>query len=289
MVVATSFSCAKKGPQVDASGTFEATEVLVSAQTSGILQSFQVETGQLVQANKTLGLVDTLQLFLKKQQLEASLLALKSRFPDKALQMAALNQQLKTAKKELVRLQHLLKENAIPEKSVDDLHAQILLLNEQIASGNKTLDQTTKSLQHEVRALEMQIEQVQDMISRSYLTSPIDGRILVSYAQAGELVAPGKVLFKVADLNKLKLKVYLTADQLPRIKLGDTVDLLAEFGAKEDKAYTGTIISIADKAEFTPKTVQTKDERANLVYAVQVSVVNDGRLKMGMYGGIVLK
>jgi HlyD family secretion protein len=279
-------SCGSKTGKADASGTFEATEIIVSAQASGEIMDFKVEEGQDLKAGKCLGFIDTVQLVLKKKQLLASIQAAQTRKPDVELQLAVLEQQIATAGTEKKRLENLVRANAATQKQLDDLNAQIAVLEKQFRATKNTLESGTSSINKESDALQIQIEQLNDLLRKSYIFSPIDGTVLVKYAEPGELAIQGKSLFKVADMSKMNLRAYITADQLAKIKLGQTVEVNAELGSKDNKAYKGTIIWISSKSEFTPKTIQTRDERANLVYAVKVSVKNDGILKIGMYGGI---
>ncbi len=282
-------ACHSKNSATDASGTFEATEVMISAQANGIIEAFTVEEGYNVPAGVVLGYIDTVQLALKKKQLQASLRAIKAKLPDVGIQIAALEQQLATAGKEQKRLENLVRSNAAPQKQLDDVNAQLEVLQKQLNASRSSLENGNASASDEMDALKAQLEQVEDLLAKSYIQSPIGGTVLVKYAEQGELAAPGKVLFKVADMNRMKLRVYVTADQLAKLKVGQQVRVNAEFGTTENKAYRGTVTWISDKSEFTPKTIQTRDERANLVYAVFVSVPNDGNLKIGMYGGIYLE
>lgn len=286
LVLPIFFACRNSKDATDASGTFEATEIIVSSQATGTLLAFNVEEGQEVKAGASIGFVDTVQLVLRKKQLEASIQAVQARKPEVNVQLAALEQQIATARTEKRRVENLVKANAANQKQLDDLNAQIEVLNKQLTATRSTLESGNNGLNKESSALNIQIDQLNDQLRRCYISSPIDGTVLVKYAEAGELALPGKSLFKVADLSKMILRVYVTADQLAKLKVGQTVDVNAEMGTSDNKAYQGTVTWISAKSEFTPKTIQTRDERANLVYAVKVAVVNDGSLKMGMYGGI---
>lgn len=279
-------ACHSKNSEADASGTFEATEVIVSAQATGLLTAFQVEEGQDLKAGANLGFIDTIQLDLRKKQLQASIQAAQTRKPDVNVQLAALEQQIATARSEKRRVENLVKANAANQKQLDDLNAQIEVLTKQLKATRTTLESSTNGINKESSALTIQVDQINDQIRRSYISSPIDGTVLVKYAETGELAVQGKSLFKVADMSRMILRVYVTADQLAKLKIGQTVDVNAELGTEDNKAYKGTVTWISSKSEFTPKTIQTRDERANLVYAVKVAVPNDGILKIGMYGGI---
>jgi len=279
-------SCHSNKDVSDASGTFEATEVIVSAQATGPILAFNIEEGQDLKAGANLGFIDTIQLDLRKKQLQASIQAAQTRKPDVEVQVAALEQQIATAGTEKHRLENLVKANAANQKQLDDLNAQIEVLNKQLIATRTTLESSSSGINKESSALKIQVDQINDQLRRSYISSPIDGTVLVKYAETGELAVQGRSLFKVADMTQMILRVYVTADQLAKVKLGQTVDVNAELGTSENKAYKGTVTWISGKSEFTPKTIQTRDERANLVYAVKVAVKNDGILKIGMYGGI---
>lgn len=279
-------ACHSNKDASDASGTFEATEVIVSAQATGPLLAFNVEEGQDLKAGTNLGCIDTVQLDLRKKQLEASIQAAQARKPEVEVQLAALEQQITTARSEKRRVENLVKANAANQKQLDDLNAQIEVLTKQLQATRSTLVSSSTGINKESSALRIQIDQINDQLRRSYISSPIDGTVLVKYAETGELAIQGKSLFKVADLSRMILRVYVTADQLAKLKVGQKVDVNAELGTTENKAYQGVVTWISGKSEFTPKTIQTRDERANLVYAVKVAVPNDGILKIGMYGGI---
>jgi len=279
-------SCHSKKDTSDASGTFEATEVIVSAQATGTILAFQIDEGQDLKAGTNLGFIDTIQLELRKKQLQASIQAAQTRKPDVEVQLAALEQQIATARTEKHRVENLVKANAANQKQLDDLNAQIEVLTKQLTATRSTLESSTSGINKESSALKIQIDQINDQLRRSYISSPIDGTVLVKYAETGELAIQGKSLFKVADMSQMILRVYVTADQLAKLEVGQTVDVNAELGSTDNKSYKGTVTWISAKSEFTPKTIQTRDERANLVYAVKVAVKNDGILKIGMYGGI---
>ncbi|MDP4277451.1 MAG: efflux RND transporter periplasmic adaptor subunit [Bacteroidota bacterium] len=286
LLLFTMTSCKHSDAVVDASGTFESTEIIVSPETTGKILQLNLNEGDDVHAGVQLGLIDTTQLNLKKIQLQASILAAQNRRPDIPSQMAGLRQQLETANKEKIRFENLVKADAANQKQLDDIHAQIKLLQKQLNAQQTALRRTDKSISDESAALQSQLDQIKDQLQKSYITSPVDGTILVKYAEAGELASPLKPLFKVANLNQMYLKAYLTTDQLSTVKMGQTVDVIAEFGPKNIRTYTGKVSWISSKSEFTPKTVRTRDERASQVFAVKVLVQNDGFLKIGMYGGL---
>lgn len=281
-------NCGKKKGNYDASGTFEATEVLVSSQVAGQVMEMDVEEGQSLNAYETVGYVDTVQLFLKKKQLLAGMKAVDSRSYNISLQIASLKQQIEKQQTELRRFGNLLKSDAATQKQVDDIQSSIDVLQRQLAAQTESLRNSNRSISAESLAFQAQVEQMDDMIRKSIIYSPINGTVLEKYVEKGEIAGQGKPLFKIADLDRIFLRAYITADQLNHLKLNQEISVFADFGKKEMKQYTGTITWISDKAEFTPRTILTKDERANLVYALKVTVKNDGYLKIGMPGELVI-
>lgn len=279
-------ACGNNDIPYDASGVFETTEVIVSAQTTGELLSFTVEEGMNVKADEKLGYVDTLQLALKKKQLTATLAATDSKWLDEKRQSASLRQQIINLERERKRFGDLLEADAATEKQVDELDYQIDVLKRQLSATEEQLNSHNKSLDGQCLSLEAQLAQLEDQIEKSVVSSPVSGTVISKYAEPGEFVQPGKSLFKVANLEKMKLRIYITADQLTMLKIGQKVKVYADKGKDERQEYEGVVSWISDKAEFTPKTIQTRDERANLVYAVKVSVRNDGFIKRGMYGDV---
>lgn len=271
----------------DASGVFETTEVIVSAKATGELVSFHAEEGQTIEADYALGCIDTLQLHLKKQQLLSTISATESKRLNEARQVASIRQQIANLEKERARFAELVKEQAANQKQVDDMDYQILVLQRQLSATSEQVGSNNNSLTGQKGSIVAQIAQLEDQMRNSVITSPISGTILTKYMEQGEFAAPGKPLFKVADIRQMKLRAYVTADQLTHLKLGQQVKVFADLGTTGRKEYKGRLTWISDKAEFTPKTIQTRDERANLVYAVKISVVNDGIIKEGMYGDVV--
>lgn len=279
-------ACSNNKTDYDASGIFESTEVIVSSQVSGQLMEFTVTEGQQLQAHSYLGYIDTTQLYLKKQQLMASRTAVSSRSTSVPRQIASLKEQIATQKRELARFGNLVKLNAANQKQVDDIQSQLSVLEKQLAAQTELLVNNNQGISGESTALESQIAQIEDQLLKSRITSPIQGTVLTKYAEQGEFTAPGKALFKVSDMQQMYLRAYITSDQLTQLKQGQSVTVYADFGEDKMRTYPGTISWIADKAEFTPKTIQTRNERANLVYAVKIAVTNDGYLKNGMYGEV---
>lgn len=271
----------------DASGTFEADETIISAEASGVLKQFQIEEGQLLEGNQLIGYVDSLQLFLRKRQLEAQITALTGRKPNISAQLAALQEQLKTAKREEARVRNLANANAATTKQVDDATAQIAVIEAQIAAQRSSLDISTQGISNDATPLEIQIAQLEDQLEKSKIINPSPGTVLVKYAEQNEMAAPGKPLYKIANLSQIFLRAYVTGDQLPTLTINQEVTVHTDDGQGGFDTAKGQITWINDKAEFTPKTIQTKDERANLVYAIKVKVPNEsGKFKIGMYGEI---
>lgn len=285
---ATFTACHQKEAAYDASGTFEAVETIVSSEASGNIKTLDIEEGQVLKAGQVVAYIDSVQLILKKKQLQAQISAVLSGRPDISAQTAALQEQLKQAERERDRTENLFKADAATRKQLDDAVSQVAIVKKQIAATQSALDITTLNLKDQTAPLEAQIQQIDDQLDKCRLTNPIDGTVLTKYAEAGEVTSPGKAVYKIAALNTIILRAYLTGDQLPAIKTGQTVKVLADDTKDTYKTYPGTIEWISNKAEFTPKTIQTKDERANLVYAIKVRINNDGYLKIGMYGEVKL-
>lgn len=279
-------ACGNGDNQFDATGNFEADETIISSEAAGKILQFDIEEGQTLKAGEVVGYIDTVQLRLKKKQLQLSAKAVMARRPDAAKQLATVREQIETVKKEKARFESLLKEDAATQKQVDDLTAQLTVLQKQYDALQSSLNTTTSSLQSEVKPIEVQVEQLQDQIRKSQIVNPVNGTVLVKYAEANEVTAPGKALYKIANLSDIILRAYITGTQLPEIKLNQEVDVLVDNAKGGYKTYKGVITWVSDKAEFTPKTIQTKEERANLVYAIKVRVKNDGYLKLGMYGEV---
>ena len=274
--------------EFDAQGTFEATEVVVSSEATGRILNFEVEEGMAVEANQMVGAIDSVQLHLQRKQLVAQQSALLGSRPDVKKQVAALREQIAKQNEELRRVENMLKDGAATKKQKDDIEAQIKILERQLDATLSTLDKNTSTINNNSAALEAQIAALDDRISKCRIISPIGGTVLVKYAEAGELASVGKPLMKIADLDNIYLRAYFTSDQLANIKLGDEVKVVADFGGEERYDYTGRVAWISSESEFTPKTIQTKDSRANLVYAVKIAIENDGRLKIGLAGEVFL-
>lgn len=283
---ALAFSCTQSDSEFDATGNFEADEIIISAEASGKILRLDIEEGSELMSQSVIGLIDTTQLYLKKKQLEYSIQAVNAKQPNATIQLAAIQEQIENAKREKKRVENLLKDDAATQKQLDDLNAHLDLLQRQYAATKSTLNITKQSLQSETLPLQAQLEQVQDQIKKSQIINPINGTVLTLFAKQNEVVNPGKALYKIADLSTVILRAYISGNQLSQIKLGQPVTVLIDAANNDYKKYTGTISWVSDKAEFTPKTIQTKEERANLVYAIKIDVKNDGYLKLGMYGEV---
>ena len=279
-------ACGNGAPKYDATGTFETTEVLVSAEASGRLLYFDIEEGMLLKAGEEVGVVDTVQLYLKKLQLEASLKSVEEQRPDILKQVAATKEQISAAQRERNRVANLLKVGAANQKQLDDAEDQLEVLRKQLVAQNSTSSNSHQSLTWQSSSVGIQVAQVEDQLKKCHITSPITGTVLAKYAEAGELTAMGTPLFKVADTEQMYLRAYITSEQLSQVKLGQKVTVFSDYGTDEHKQYPGVVTWISDTSEFTPKTILTKNERANLVYAVKIAVHNAGLLKIGMYGGV---
>ncbi len=272
----------------DATGTFEATEVTVSAEANGRILCFDVEEGDSVEAAVPVGAIDTVQLYLQKLQLERQVASARSSRPDVRKQATALREQIAQQQTERRRVESLLKDGAATTKQLDDIDAQLKILQGQLDALLSTLHNNLTSIDENSSAIELQIAQIEDRLSKCRIVSPVGGTVLAKYAEAGELAAVGRPLMKVADLGQVYLRAYFTSEQLSSLRLGQQVTVTAEFGGDERIDYPGRITWIASESEFTPKSIQTRNSRANLVYAVKIAVKNDGRLKLGLYGEVKL-
>jgi HlyD family secretion protein len=279
-------SCGNSGNKSDASGTFEATEVIVSSEASGRILSLTTEEGSTLESGQAIGYIDSVQLSLRKKQLLANIKAVESRRPEVSKQIAAIQQQIATQKTEKQRFEKLVKANAATQKQVDDINSGIAVLEKQLVAQQSSLSTSDRGLIEDATALRAQVEQLNDQLAKCKIINPLKGTVLVKYAETDEMTTQGKALYKIADTEKMILRAYITNGQLTQVKLGQAVKVFVDYGEKSSKEYAGKIEWISNKAEFTPKTIQTKDERANLVYAVKIAVKNDGLIKIGMYGEV---
>lgn len=278
----------RNNPKYDATGIFEATTVTVSAETSGKVLSLNIDEGDTIQQGQNIAVIDTALLVLQQKQLNSQRLSAESVSPDIAAQAAALRTQIDHQQHECERIARLLADGATSQKQYDDANALLKTLNGQLMALLSTLGKNKSSISDNAVAIQYQSEQIEEQISKSIINSPLNGTVLIKYAEQGEFAIPGKPLVKIADLNKIYLRAYFTASQLADIKIGQIVTVVADFGGDEQYEYPGKIMWIAEESEFTPKSIQTNDSRANLVYAVKVAVKNDGRLKLGQYGEVRL-
>ena len=293
-------SCHRGKNGFDASGTFEAEETVISAEASGTIKVFDIEEGRVLAAGPNIGYIDSIQPFLKKKQLEAQLKATGKRLPDIGTQTGYYDEQeavtqssLKNLLHEQNRIQNLMKADAATQKQLDDINAQVdqtrkqlLVIGKQKDAQVSVLQTQSSSVSADLLPLQAQIEQIDDQLAKCRIVNPVPGTVLAKYTEAREMAQPGKPLYKIADLSTITLRAYITADQLPRVKLGQKVKVHTDDGRGGFKEAEGTVSWISDKAEFTPKTLQTKDERADMVYAMKIRVPNDGTYKIGMYGEI---
>ena len=294
-------SCRNNTNNYDASGTFEATETVVSAEANGVIEAFNIQEGQTLDSGIYIGFIDTTQLYLKKKQLEAQVKAMGYKLPDISAQTAQFKQQAAVTQSDLdylmnekKRTENLLKANAATPKQLDDINAKITTAKEQIkaiykqgAAQASALNTQRSGISADVQPLYFQIAQLNDQLEKSKIINPVNGTVLTKFAETNEMATIGKPLYSIADLSSIILRAYITGNQFSSIKLGQKVKVIIDDTASKTKNYEGIIEWISDKAEFTPKTIQTKDERANLVYAVKIRVKNDGALKIGMYGEVV--
>lgn len=278
-------ACGDKDNTFDATGTFEATEVTVSAEQTGKLLRFDVQEGGKVMAGAEVGCIDTVQLYLKARQIGAVRMVYQAQKPNTATQIAALRQQVAKAQQEVDRYTQLVKDGAANRKILDDSRSQLLVLQRQLAAQSATLGTSTRSLTAQMGTADVEKLQVVDQLRKCHVASPISGFVLEKYAEPGEFAVIGKPLFKMADTERLFLRAYITSRQLQQVRLGQRVTVFADYG-NEKRSYPGIIAWIASKSEFTPKTILTDDERADLVYAMKVAVKNDGKIKIGMYGEV---
>jgi len=302
LLLAAVTACNRNERKFDASGVFETDEVIVSSELPGKILSFSVEEGQTISKDSIVGVIDAENLTLQKEQIEASIKALSEKTNDVQPQVKLLEQelavkqsQLNTQLREKARIENLIKMDAATGKQLDDQNAaidvtrkQIAVTQQQILVQKNNVSTQNRSVLSEGKPLQKRVAQLDDQLKKANIVNPATGTVITKYAEAGEITASGKALYKIADLSEMTLRAYINGAQLSKVKLGQTVKVWVDDGADKYRELTGTIRWISDKAEFTPKTIQTKDERANLVYAVKINVKNDGYLKIGMYGEVNL-
>jgi HlyD family secretion protein len=279
-------ACGNGEKAYDATGTFEATETTVFAEQSGALLEFNVSEGDSVAMGLEVGLIDTTQTWLKIQQMDATKEVYQSQKPDMERQIAVTRQQLAKARQEEQRYRELVADGAAPSKMLDDATSQVSVLQRQLDAQISSLSTSTRALDKQTAAADVQVSQLRDMLRKCHITTPAKGTMLEKYVERGEFVSVGKPLFKIADTEDMYMRAYVTSAQLQDIRLGQKVKVFADYGAGQRKEYDGTISWISSRSEFTPKTILTDDERADLVYAVKIAVKNDGFVKIGMYGEV---
>jgi HlyD family secretion protein len=272
--------CDKKSGEADAYGNFEATEVIVSAETSGRILSFDDIEGSEIKEGVEIAFIDTAIFHLQKAEIDAGMKSVRTRIRSIDAQNDILKQQIANIKINISRIENMLKDDAATQKQYDDLTGQVAVLEKQITANN-----TQKySVAAELAVYESKKATLNEQIERSTVRSPLNGTIIEKYSEAGEMTAAGRPLAKIADLSKMKLKVYASGAQLGNLKIGQECIVRIDDGKKGYKSFKGNISYISDKAEFTPKIIQTKEERVTLVYAVTIDVDNDGTMKSGMPG-----
>ena len=279
-------ACGNKEKAYDATGTFEATETTVYAEQSGALLAFDVREGDNVTMGEEVGLIDTTQIWLKIQQTGLTKEVYQSQKPDVEKQMASVRQQLAKAQKEQQRYKELVADGAAPSKLLDDATSQVLVLQRQLDAMASSLKSQVSTLNAQISTTGVQESQLYDQLAKCHVKAPLSGTVLEKYVEQGEFVTIGKPLLKVADVENMYLRAYVTSAQLQSVKVGQKAKVLADYGDGQKKEYEGTVTWISSRSEFTPKTILTDDERADLVYAVKVTIRNDGYAKIGMYGEV---
>lgn len=288
IAMALLITACNKTPDYDATGIFEATTVTVSSETTGKILSLDISEGDSIKNGQTIALIDTTMLVLQQKQLNSQKMSVENSSPDIVAQVSSLRAQLAHQRHECERLGRLLADGATTQKQYDDAQSQLKVLQAQLDALTSSLSNNRNSISDNAVALQYQQEQLEEQIEKSMVKSPLKGTVLIKYAEQGEFATPGKPICKIADLNDIYLRSYFTVSQLSDIHIGQEVTVIADFGGDKQYEYPGTITWIAQESEFTPKSIQTKDSRANLVYAVKIAVKNDGRLKLGQYGEVRL-
>ena len=279
-------ACGNKEKEYDATGVFEATETVVCAEQNGSLTTFDVEEGDRLEQGREVALIDTVQLWLKMQQAEATKKVYRSQKPDMEKQLAAISEQLAKARQEQQRYRELVADGAAPRKMLDDADSQVEALQRQMEALRSSLSVSTDALDRQMEAADVQREQLLDQLQKCHVRTPASGTVIEKYVERGEFVATGKPLLKMADTAHMYLRAYVTSAQLQHIRIGQRAKVSADYGEGQKREYAGTVTWISSRSEFTPKTILTDDERADLVYALKVAVKNDGYIKMGMYGEV---
>lgn len=283
-IIVSLAACSENKKQGDAYGNFEAEEIIISSEANGKIYDLKIMEGDQINAGDTICIVDTTQLYLKKMQLLASAEAIRSKTKDVQVQINVLLEQKNNISREKDRIERLFKDSAATQRQFDDIQGQLALVEKNISATQSTLSSTNQGILAELKPLELQIEQINDNIKKSIILAPSNGTVLSKFVENGELVAFGKAICKIADIENIYLRAYISGSQLSRIKLADQVKVFIDKDFEEQEEYKGELTWISSKAEFTPKIIQTKEERVNLVYAVKILVKNDGKIKIGMPG-----
>lgn len=278
-------SCGR-GNDFDATGTFEATEITVSGQEQGTIVYINADEGSKVKRGDTIALIDTMLLHHAKEQLKQTMQSIRKNIPDVETQLEPLKEQLAKQNSEKERTRRMLADNAATQKQMDDMTSAAAILESELAAKESALVKSRDALTAQAASIAAQIAQTEERIARSVITAPADGTILARYIEAGELCTPGRAIYKEADMGNIYLRAYVTSGQLSQISIGDEVTVSAEYGGDKRREYTGRITWVSDKSEFTPKSIQTKTDRENMVYAIKIAVPNDGYIKIGMYGEV---
>ena len=279
-------ACKQTNPDIRGTGHFEADEILVSAEVNGKVLAWNAHEGKQVQQGEVLGQLDTLQLVLQRQALQAQSQSVRAASPNIKVQTAALEAKLNQLQRERSRTQKLVAAGAATQKQLDDLESAIAQAESQLKAQSSALQQSNSQIGAQGNALDTQGEQLTDLIARSTLRAPITGTILECYIKQGEMAGQGRPLYSIANLKEMTLRAYVSNSEMSQLQIGQQVQVFVDAGSNEMKAYQGKVVWVAEKSEFTPKTVQTKDERSNQVYAIKVRVPNDGFIKIGMYGEV---
>jgi HlyD family secretion protein len=290
ILVAAIFSaCSNKEKSADAYGNFEAEEVLISSEVFGKIIAVNCTEGMEIDSNQVLAQIDTIQLNLKKMQLESQIKAVLSKTREIAPQINVIIEQKNQLEREKMRFEKLVADSAAPAKTLDDIKSQIAVMEKNIIATQSTLSTANTGILSEIEPIRIQILQIEDNIQRSTIKSPLKGTILKQFVYSGELANIGRAMFKIANISTINLKAYIGGSQLSDIKIGQEVKVRIDNGEKNYYEYSGKVVSISSKAEFTPKIIQTKEERVNLVYSIKIQVANDGKIKIGMPGELILK
>ena len=285
MLLLLLMSCGREN-DFDATGTFEATEITVSGQEQGTIVYINADEGSKVKRGDTIALIDTMLLHHAKEQLKQTMQSIRKNIPDIETQLQPLREQAAKQNSEKERTRRMLADNAATQKQMDDMTSAAAILESERAAKESALVKSRDALTAQAASIAAQIAQTEERIARSVITAPADGTILARYIEAGELCTPGRAIYKEADMGNIYLRAYVTSGQLSQISIGDEVTVSAEYGGDKRREYTGRITWVSDKSEFTPKSIQTKTDRENMVYAIKIAVPNDGYIKIGMYGEV---